>query len=147
MGLLTTPRASAERMIELWGTDPVHASKEGYSNLATCLLDEAQCGTVLHPRKPSSASLSAASTTSENRNSQRREDWTATTTMVAARTDTPQRNRGGWRPRGGHSGSRGGYGGRGSRKRGGRGHRGRPAAVLDKAYDCQLPIIIVFVKK
>ena len=30
MGLLTTPRASAE----LWGTDPVHASKEGYTNLA-----------------------------------------------------------------------------------------------------------------
>ena len=32
MGLLTTPRA--ERMAELWGTDPVHASKEGYTNLA-----------------------------------------------------------------------------------------------------------------
>ena len=30
MGLLTTPRARAE----LWGTDPVHASKEGYTNLA-----------------------------------------------------------------------------------------------------------------
>ena len=34
MGLLTTPRARAERMAELWGTDPVHASKEGYTNLA-----------------------------------------------------------------------------------------------------------------
>ena len=41
MGLLTTPRASPERMLELWGSDPVHASKEGYRNLASCLMDEA----------------------------------------------------------------------------------------------------------
>ena len=34
MGLLTTPKASSERMSELWGTDPVHANKEGYDNLA-----------------------------------------------------------------------------------------------------------------
>ena len=130
MGLLTTPRASAERMMELWGSDPVHASKEGYRNLAACLLDEAQCGSVLNPRKPSSTGLTAAaasaSTSTDGSNSQRREDWTASTATVAARTDTPQRKRGVWRPRGGHSGSRGGYGGHGFRKRGGRGHRGRP---------------------
>ena len=130
MGLLTTPRASPERMLELWGSDPVHASKEGYRNLATCLLDETQCGSVLHPRKPSSTSSTAASASASasavGSNTQRREDWTASTATVAARTDTPQRYRGGWRSRGGHSGGRGGYGGRGLRKRGGGGHRGRP---------------------
>ena len=130
MGLLTTPRASPERMLELWGPDPVHASKEGYKNLATCLMEEAQCGSVLHPRKPSSSnSMSAAASASASAagsNSQKREDWTASTATVAARTDTQQRNRGGWRSRGGHSGGRGGHGGRGLWKRGGRGHRGRP---------------------
>ena len=130
MGLLTTPRASPERMLELWGSDPVHASKEGYRNLASCLMDEAQCGSVLHPRKPSSTNFPAAAASplasADGSNSQKREEWTASTATVAARTDTPQWKRGGWRPRGGHSGGRGGYGGLGFCKRGGRGRRGRP---------------------
>ena len=56
MGLLTTPRARAERMAELWGTDPVHASNQGYTNLAKSVMEEVKSETVVHTRKPSSVS-------------------------------------------------------------------------------------------
>ena len=116
MGLLTTPRARAERMAELWGTDPVHASNQGYTNLAKSVMEEVKSETVVHTRKPSSVSTTTT---------------TASTPTVALRRDSFYAGRGGWRGRGGHSGAHGGrgghraHGGHGHPKRGGRGHRGR----------------------
>ena len=47
MGLRTTPRPTPDKMIKIWGLDPVHANKEGYSNIARCVLEEVKTDNVV----------------------------------------------------------------------------------------------------
>ena len=104
MGLLSTPRATAERMAELWGTDPVHASKEGYENIAKNVLDEMMSENVVFSRKPSSSGPAAATdSVSYEENNQNRECLKASTPTIALRRDNwtdGSGHPGGWRGRG-----------------------------------------------
>ena len=61
MGLRTTPRPTPDKMIEIWGLDSVHANKEGYSNIACCVLEELKTVNVVFARKPSCSATSTGS--------------------------------------------------------------------------------------
>ena len=129
MGLRTTPRPSPDKMIEIWGLDPVHANKEGYSNIARCVLEEAKTDNVVFARKPS-CSAAPGGTSQGDSNPLRRESWTASSQKIADRRDAWKHPRGGGRQRGGgHRGGRGGQrgrGGRGGKGAGCAGFGGRP---------------------
>ena len=123
MGLRTTPRPSPDKMIEIWGLDPVHANKEGYSNIARCELEEAKTDNVVFARKPSGST--PGGTSQGDSNPLRRESWTASSQKIADRRDAWKHPRGGGRQRGGgHRGGRGGQRGRGGRGGKGAGRAG-----------------------
>ena len=126
MGLRTTPRPTPDKMIEIWGLDSVHANKEGYSNIAPCVLEELKTVNVVFARKPSCSVTSTGSNQGVS-NHARRESWTASMQKIADRKDSWHHPRGGRKQRGGgYRGGRGGHRGRGGQGASRGGYGGRP---------------------
>ena len=120
MGVLDSG-VEPDKLLALFGTDPVHLTAIGYKAIATALGDELDTPHVVHVSSLTSATLAPGRNTRGQRPPPR-ESWTAGTEVVAHRNAS-------WSERGGpgrghRGGSNGPYGHRGA-MRGRGGHRGR----------------------
>ena len=127
MGVMDSAEAEPEKLLKLFGTDPVHLTEAGYIAMATRLAEELYTPQVVHVRSLSAGYLHQTSVPGGQRPIPR-ESWTAGTQVVAHRnanwidrrgargqhhgtgSNTPrgvQRGRGGRRGR--WPGKRGGY--------------------------------------
>ena len=107
-----------DKLLKLFGTDPVHLTGSGYTAIATALAGELDTPHVVHVRSLSSRAPAPSSNAGGQRPTPR-ESWTAGTQVVARRNanwastgGTGRNHRGGGNA---HRGQRGGYRGRGGR--------------------------------
>ena len=84
MGVMDSAEAEPEKLLKLFGTDPVHLTEAGYIAMATRLAEELYTPQVVHMRSLSAGHLHQTSVPGGQRPIPR-ESWTAGTQVVAHR--------------------------------------------------------------